>query len=79
MDDIEAVAKAIKADIGKQWDAKPLPMPYDDESQDWSATGGTLNLCETAQAAIVAHKVWLKDNGWAIVRREPSVGAKTRD
>lgn len=50
---IERVATALKAEIGRQWDAKPLPGPIDG-SDDWSATGGTIGLAEMARAAIEA-------------------------
>ena len=69
MDDVEQVAGAIKADMGEQFDAKSLPHGG---PGDWSATGDTLDLGKTAQAAITAYKAWLKDNGWVIVRREPT-------
>ena len=51
-DEIEAVARAIKASIGEQWDATPIPMPPD--ANNWTATGGTLDLLVVAKAAIAA-------------------------
>ena len=52
MDMIERVARAIKSEIGEQWDAQPLPGANNPE--DWSATGGTLDLITVARAAIEA-------------------------
>jgi len=50
---VEKVATAIKAEIGRQFDAQPLPGPPDN-SDDWSATGGVMDLELIARAAIEA-------------------------
>lgn len=49
---VERVALAIKAEIGRAFDAQPLPGPVG--ADDWSATGGVLNLEDVARAAIAA-------------------------
>ncbi len=49
---IEAVATAIKAELGKQMNAQPIhPDPAVD---DWAATGGEIDLSDVARAAIRA-------------------------
>jgi hypothetical protein len=68
MDMIERVARAIKSEIGEQWDAQPLPGANNPE--DWSATGGTLDLITVARAAIEAITAeFLSDAEWEEARK----------
>ncbi len=53
MNKIEEVARALKANIGRQFDASPLPGPPDG-SGDWTAEGGIIDCEELAAAAISA-------------------------
>ena len=49
---IEAAARAIKAELGRQFNAQPIhPDPAVD---DWAATGGEINLTDAARAAAPA-------------------------
>lgn len=48
---VEAVAVAIKDEIGRQFEAKPL---VDAQPGDWAATGGTLDLSRLARVAVDA-------------------------
>jgi hypothetical protein len=49
---IEAAARAIKSELGRQFNAQPIhPDPAVD---DWSATGGEINLTDLALAAAPA-------------------------
>jgi hypothetical protein len=52
MTKIQEVALALKANLAKQFDAKPLLG--DAASGDWHATGGVIDLEEMARAAIEA-------------------------
>jgi hypothetical protein len=45
---IDRVAKAIKADMARQWEARP------DKNGDWSCVGQTIDLSQMARAAIKA-------------------------
>lgn len=49
---IERVARALKDNLARQFDAKPLHG--DAASGDWHATGGTIELEEMARVAIEA-------------------------
>lgn len=49
---IERVATAIKAEMGRQF--KAVPLSGDTDSDDWTATGGSLDLRLVASAAIEA-------------------------
>jgi hypothetical protein len=49
---IDRVALAMKAEIARQFGAKPLLG--DSESGDWAATGGVLDLSQMARVAIEA-------------------------
>lgn len=49
---VQQVASALKANLAKQFDAKPLLG--DASSGDWHATGGVIDLEEMARAAIEA-------------------------
>jgi hypothetical protein len=51
-EEVEAAALTIKAELGKQWNAKPLPGPGNID--DWSASGGSINLTALARAALLA-------------------------
>lgn len=51
---VERVARAIKTEIGRQFKATPAPPPT--RGDDWSATGGALDLVFVARAAIAAMK-----------------------
>lgn len=75
---VNRVAKAIKAEIGRQWGATQLPSPSHPE--DWSASGGgNLDLELVAQAAIEAHHEWMQDtlkslvmdNDGVVIERKP--------
>ncbi len=50
---IERVAMVIKGELGKALNATPLPGDPHDHN-DWSATGGSVNLEDIARAAISA-------------------------
>ena len=52
---VEAAAKAIKAELGCQWNAAPMPGPNLPDSDDWTATGGMIDLNAIAKAAIDAY------------------------
>jgi hypothetical protein len=52
MTKIQEVALALKANLAKQFDAKPLLG--DASSDNWHATGGVIDLEEMARAAIGA-------------------------
>lgn len=52
---VERVARALKAEIGRQFDAAPLLG--DTTTGDWHATGGTIDLEECAREAITAMRV----------------------
>lgn len=67
---IEAMARAIKDEIARQFDATPLPGP--NPSNDWSAMGGTIELELAASAALQAHDNHLKEQGLVVVPREPT-------
>lgn len=68
---IKRVAKAIKAEVGRQMNA--VPIHPDPKIDDWSATGGTIDLEAVARAAIAAMReptVAMRDAGmiWADAR-----------
>lgn len=46
----ERLARALKADIASQWDAKPAPGS--DPRDDWTAEGGTLDLTQCVDAIL---------------------------
>lgn len=46
---LEAVALALKSNLGKQFNAEPLAFMQPD---DWTASGGVIDLVELAQAVI---------------------------
>jgi hypothetical protein len=60
---IEAAAKAIKAAMGIQLDAKPLLG--DTKSGDWHATGGSFNLTELFEVGLAAYQSKLLELGAA--------------
>lgn len=49
---VERVALALKAELGRSFDAHPLHG--DTSSGDWHATGGVIDLEECARVAITA-------------------------
>jgi hypothetical protein len=50
--EVERLARVLKAEIGRQWNAQPAPGP--DPRDDWVATGGTLDLSEAIRAVLAA-------------------------
>jgi hypothetical protein len=64
---IDVMARAMKADWGRQMDAKPLPGPNEDP-EDWSATGSIVDLAVVSESQVEA----LEKAGYAIVPVEPT-------
>ena len=61
---LEAVVAAIKAEIGRQFNATPLHHPGDWAARaDWEPDGGSLDLTLVARAAVAAYEEWLRTHG----------------
>lgn len=74
---LDKVTDAIKAEIGRQMGATPLPVPNVDETKDWSARGdvGTIDLREVARVAMATMEEptetmlkvgWEAMRGWGV-------------
>lgn len=46
----EKLARALKAELGRQMDARPAPGP--DPRDDWTATGGTIDFGQCVDAVL---------------------------
>ena len=63
----DVIAKTIKRDIGRQFDATPISGSLA-EWEDWSAVGKSLDLIDTADSILTA----LTEAGFAIVPVMPT-------
>lgn len=52
MSEIERVARALRDEIGRQWNAHPIPGDANPDS--WTATGGVLDLEVCVRAILIA-------------------------
>lgn len=49
---VERAALAVKAEIGRQFEATPAPGP--DPRDDWTANGGTIDLVDVVRVVLEA-------------------------